>query len=139
VCRLDRRSKNKPVIKSWDRMVTKMKGKFLPKDYQLTLYRQVQNLKQRSMIVREYTEEFYKVNLRAGYVEDTSEKTTRYINGLRIEIQDEISMLSPRIIEEAYQCALKIEGKILRKQNSGRGHGSTRGRGQPAGRGKFLA
>jgi hypothetical protein len=52
--------------------------------------------------VREYTEEFYKVNLRAGYVEDSSEKTVRYINGLRMEIQDEISMLSPRTMEEAY-------------------------------------
>jgi len=34
------RKKNKPVIESWDRMVAKMRGKFLPKDYQLALYRQ---------------------------------------------------------------------------------------------------
>jgi len=50
------------------------------------------------MTVREYTEEFYKVNLRAGYIEDTPEKTARYINGLRLDIQDEISILSPRTI-----------------------------------------
>ena len=40
----------------------------------------------------------------------------RYINGLRMEIQDEMSMLSPRTVEEAYQMALKDEGKLLRKQ-----------------------
>lgn len=66
----NKRSKNKPMIKSWDRMVAKMKGKFLPKDYHLTLYRQVQNLQKKAMTMREYTEEFYKVKLRVGYVED---------------------------------------------------------------------
>ena len=83
-------------------MVAKMKGKFLPKDYQISLYRQVQNLKQRGMTVKEYTEEFYRVNLRAGYSEDTLEKTTRFVNGLRLEILDDISILSQKIIEEAY-------------------------------------
>ena len=47
------------MIKSWDRMVAKLKGKFFPKDYQLTLYRQVKNIKKKMMIVREYTKEFY--------------------------------------------------------------------------------
>eukprot|EP00253_Pinus_taeda_P027901 PITA_27901 len=58
------------------------------------LYRQVQNLKQRGMTVREFTKEFYKLNLRAGYVEDTSEKIARFVNGLRGEILDEIGILS---------------------------------------------
>ena len=53
----ERRRKNKPLIKSWDRMVAKMRAKFLPKHYQLILYRQVQNLRKRLLTVREYTEE----------------------------------------------------------------------------------
>ena len=105
--KVERRKKNKPLIKIWDRMVAKMRAKFLPIDYQLTLYRQMQNLRQRIFTVREYNEEFYKVNLRAGYVEDSTEKTVRYVNGLRMEIQDEISMISPKKMEEAYQCALR--------------------------------
>ena len=67
----------------------------------------MQNLRQRLLTIREYIEEFYKVNLRAGYVEESIEKNARYINGLRMEIQDEISMISPKTMEEAYQCALK--------------------------------
>jgi hypothetical protein len=39
------------------------------------------------MSVREYTEEFYKMNIRVGYVEDTTEKISRYMNGLRMYIQ----------------------------------------------------
>ena len=81
-----RRRKNKPLIKSWDRMVAKMRAKFLPKYYQLNLYRQIQNLRQRLLIVRELIEEFYKVNLRDGYVEESTEKTIGYLNDLRMEI-----------------------------------------------------
>ena len=36
---VERKKKNKVVIKSRDRMVAKMRGKFLPKDYQLGLYK----------------------------------------------------------------------------------------------------
>ena len=38
--------KNKTRINSWSRMTAKLRGKFLPKDYQLILFRQMQNLKQ---------------------------------------------------------------------------------------------
>jgi len=80
------------------------------------------------MTVREYTEEFYWVNLRAGYTEDTPEKIARYVNGLRLEILDEINILSPKNIEEAYQSAMKEEEKITIKQNARRGRGTSRGR-----------
>ena len=69
------------------------------------------------MAVREYTEELYKVNLRVGYVEELVEKDSRYANGIRMDIQEEISMISPRTMEEAYQCALRVEEKIARKQS----------------------
>jgi hypothetical protein len=35
----DRRSKGKQKIKSWDQMVAKIKEKFIPKDYQINLFR----------------------------------------------------------------------------------------------------
>ena len=89
------------------------------------------------LIVREYTEEFYKVNLRAGNVEESAEKDARYFNGLRMDIQEEINMISPRTMEEAYECALRVEEKIARRQSFNRGRSSTRGRGQAAGRVKF--
>lgn len=132
----ERRRLNKQPIKKWSRMEAKLKEKFLPKDYQVILYRQVQNLKQRGMTVKEFTEEFYKLNLRAGYVEGTPEKTTRFVNGLRGEILDEIGILSPRTLDEAYQFALKVEEKINRKQNARRGGGTGRGKGKMFGRGR---
>eukprot|EP00253_Pinus_taeda_P023394 PITA_23394 len=135
----ERKRLNKPPIKTWTRMVAKLKGRFLPRDYQIMLHRQVQNLRQRGLTVKEYTEEFYRVNLRAGYTEDTAERTARYVNGLRMEILDEISILSPNSTEEAYQSTIKEEEKLNRRQNARRGRGSTRGRGQSYGRGRIAS
>ena len=51
----ERKKKNKSVIKSWDRMIAKMRVKFLLDDYRLSLYRQMQNLRKILLTVREYT------------------------------------------------------------------------------------
>jgi hypothetical protein len=67
-------------------MVAKLKDKFLPRDYPITLFRQIHNLKQRLFSVRQYIKELYKINIREGYIEDTSKKVARYINGIRIDI-----------------------------------------------------
>ena len=72
------------------------------------------------------------------YTEDTSEKVARYMNGLKFDIQDEMSFFSPQSVEEAYQCALKVEEKLNRRNNSRKGKGQPyRGKGQQTGRGKF--
>ena len=62
----------------------------------------MQNLRKRLLIVREYTEEFYIVNLMERYMKESVEKAPRYVNGLRMDIQEEINMISPRKMEEAY-------------------------------------
>ena len=67
------------------------------------------------MTVKEYTKEFYRLNIITGEWERDEEKVTRYINGLRYEIQDELSMVSVRTVEDAYQFSLKEEDKLARK------------------------
>jgi hypothetical protein len=125
----DRHSKGKQKIKSWDRMIAKMKAKFIPRDYQITLFRRMQNLRQKLMTVKEYTEEFYKLNIRAGHRESDDEKVARYLNGLRYDIQDELSMATIRTVEDAYQMALKAEEKLTCKQGQrGRGRSQPRGK-----------
>jgi hypothetical protein len=128
----DRRCQGKQKIKSWDRMIAKMKAKFIPRDYQISLFRRMQNLRQKLMTVKEYTEEFYRLNIRAGHRESNDEKVARYMNGLRYEIQDELNMATIRTVEDAYQLALKAEEKLSRKQ-------SQRGRGRSQPKGKSVA
>jgi hypothetical protein len=89
-----------------------MKAKFIPRDYQINLFRRMKNLRQKGMTVKEYTEEFYRLNIRAGHHESDDEKFARYMNGLRYEIQDEMSMVTIRNVEDAYQISLKEEEKL---------------------------
>jgi hypothetical protein len=46
------------------------------------------------MTIKEYSKEFYRLNIRAGHRESDDEKVARYMNGLRYEIQDEMSMVT---------------------------------------------
>ena len=87
--------------------------------------------------MKEYTKDFYKVSIRAGKIQDTDAKVARYINGLRMEIQEEISVLFPKIVEKAYQVVLKAEEKLMRKQ-SVRSRGTFQGRGSQGGREEDL-
>ena len=57
------------------------------------------------------------MNIRSGHIEDTPEKVSRYVNSLRFDIQDQLSLLSLRFVEEAYQVALNAEEKLMRKQS----------------------
>jgi hypothetical protein len=113
-------------------MIAKMKEKFIPRDYQITLFRRMHNLRQKLMTVKEYTEEFYKLNIREGHWKSDDEKVSRYMNGLRYDIQDEMSMVTIQTVEDSYQMALKAEEKLSRKQGQ-------RGRGRIHPRGKSVA
>jgi hypothetical protein len=52
--------------------------------------------------VKEYTEEFYKLNIREKHKENDKKKFARYINGLRYDIQYDISMITMIIVEDSY-------------------------------------
>jgi hypothetical protein len=91
-CRLTCKGKKK--IKSWDKMVAKMKAKFIPRDYQINLFQRMQNLRKKLMSVKEYTEEFYRINIREDHRESYDEKVDRYMNGLQYDIQDEMRMMT---------------------------------------------
>jgi len=67
--------------------------------------------------VKEYTKEFYKLNIRVGQRERDEEKASRSINGMRYEIQYELNMKIVRTVEDVYQMALKAEEKLSRKQS----------------------
>ena len=54
------------------------------------------------------------------------------MNGLRYDLQDEMSMMTIRTIEDSYQMALKAEEKLSRKQGQ-------RGRGRSQARGKTIS
>ena len=48
-------------------MLCNIKIQFMPKDYKLNIIRQLQNLRQKAMTIKEYTEEFFRLSIRAGH------------------------------------------------------------------------
>jgi uncharacterized protein YjbK len=96
----------------------------------------MQNLRQKLMTVKEYNEEFYRLNIREGHRESDDEKVERYLNGLRYDMHDELSMLTIRMVEDAYQLALKVKEKLSRKQGQ-RGQGRSQPRGKAVAQDKF--
>ena len=109
-------------ITRWRLMVTILKAKFIPADYELGLFKKLQNLKQKDMTMKDYTEEFYKLTIQSGHSELSKEKVDQYINGLRFNIQDEASMLKIDLVEDSYQYTLKVYDKLKRKiQGNSRG------------------
>ncbi|KAK2971902.1 hypothetical protein RJ640_011683 [Escallonia rubra] len=85
----DRDSRRKAKIQRWDKMKEKLKAQFLPRDYDQTLYQRVQNLRRHEKTVKEYSQEFHKLSLRSNLAEMDSQKVSRYVNGLRLAIQDQ--------------------------------------------------
>ena len=82
----------------------------------------MQNLKQKDTSVKDYTEEFYKLDIRSRHVDDEIEKVARYPNELRSRIQDKMSFVKVDSVEKAYQYALKVE-EILTKRYEQRKRG----------------
>ena len=87
-------------------MVDKLKKQFIPIDYELDLFKKMQGLKQAGKYFQEYTEEFYRLLIRVGHVEENKEKVSRYLSGLRPSIQEEFGLVRMTSVEEAYQFAL---------------------------------
>jgi hypothetical protein len=77
----------------------------------------LQNLGQKEMTVKEYTEEFYRLGIRVGQRKRDEEKVVRYKNRLRYEIKDEINMMTIRTVEDTYQIALKEEENLAKKKS----------------------
>ena len=75
------------------------------------------------------------MKIRAGYAKDS---IYIYIYSLKLDIHDEISVLSPNTMVDSYQLASKAEEKLARKQAS-KGKSTTIGRWKKTNKGSSIA
>jgi hypothetical protein len=54
------------------------------------------------MTMKEYLEDFYRLCKRPGKIEGCVERVSRYINGVRYDIHDDISLINIMTVEDAY-------------------------------------
>jgi hypothetical protein len=87
---------------------------FLPHNYLRIMYQRLQNWSQGLKSVDEYTEEFHKVLARVDLSESDEQLVSRYIGGLRIQIQDTVNLFDHVNILLAHQRALLVEKTLAR-------------------------
>ncbi|XP_020877200.1 uncharacterized protein LOC110227444 [Arabidopsis lyrata subsp. lyrata] len=99
----------KDPIRSWEQLKKKLKATFLPHNYDRTMYTRLQNLKQGSRSVDEYAEEFYLLLTRNELYDSQVQLVSRFIGGLRAQIQNSMSQFDPATVAEAHQRASSFE------------------------------
>ncbi|XP_012842063.1 PREDICTED: uncharacterized protein LOC105962308 [Erythranthe guttata] len=108
-----RERKGLPRVATWLEMKLMMDEKFLPLDYNQTLYQKFHLLRQRvDQSVASYTEEFYKLMSRIELYDSNDQLVARYVAGLKSSIRGELFLLCFNSLAEAYQMALKAEEKL---------------------------
>ncbi|KAG5536304.1 hypothetical protein RHGRI_023921 [Rhododendron griersonianum] len=105
----------KEKIRSWEKLLKHMRASFLPHNYTRSLYQQLQNLRQGSKSVDDYTQEFYQLLARNDLSESQDQLVSRYIGGMREQFQDALNFYDPVSVSEAHQKALTLEKQAGRK------------------------
>ncbi|XP_039160932.1 uncharacterized protein LOC120289682 [Eucalyptus grandis] len=75
---------------------------------------ETRNCKQLSRSVQVYTEEFLRLSAHNNLAESEAQQTARYINGLRLNIQDRVSLHHLFSVEDAQEMARKVEMQLER-------------------------
>ncbi|GKB45091.1 putative reverse transcriptase domain-containing protein [Tanacetum coccineum] len=82
------------------------------------MYQQLQNLKQGTKSVEDYTTEFYQLIAKNDIQETDDQLVSHYTSGLRVQIMDSVNMFNPVTLFDAYQCALAFEKQNRRVRSS---------------------
>ncbi|XP_039145554.1 uncharacterized protein LOC120282772 [Dioscorea cayenensis subsp. rotundata] len=99
----------KPKICTWEKMKKYLRAQFLPYNFQRLMYQRLQNLKQGTKSVDDYTMEFYQLVARNEIQEMEDQLVARYIGGLRMQIQDTVNMFDTVSVSAAHQRSLQVE------------------------------
>ncbi|GKB00377.1 G2/mitotic-specific cyclin S13-7-like protein [Tanacetum coccineum] len=95
-----------------------MFARFLPVNYEQTLYSLYQNCRQYSRTVSEYAEEFMRLASRNQLSESDAQQVARFNNGLRYDIQVIICLQTTWTLDEAVRMALETEHTISKGKNN---------------------
>ncbi|GJU74657.1 hypothetical protein Tco_1266062 [Tanacetum coccineum] len=95
-------------------MERELRKRFLPPNHDQILFNLLQNCAQGNRSVEVYTAEFHRLSSRNDLSETESQQVTRYINGLRPEIQDRISLVPVYTLDDAYNLAIRAENQLAK-------------------------
>ena len=91
---------SEPPITQWAVMKAKLQEKYIPPSYKIQLFSNMINLKQMTLSVVEYSSKFEEARLRCSefHAEDQFFICTRFVNGLRFDIQKMFKLHAPHTV-----------------------------------------
>nr|XP_027071919.1 uncharacterized protein LOC113696736 [Coffea arabica]XP_027077003.1 uncharacterized protein LOC113700752 [Coffea arabica] len=110
-----RRRCGDPPITTWTELKRLMKKRFVPSHYHRDLYHKLQTLTQGQRSVEDYYKDMEISMLRADIQEDREATMARFLNGLRVEIADQLELQYYVEIEDMVEKAIKIEQRLKRR------------------------
>ncbi|KAF7151070.1 hypothetical protein RHSIM_Rhsim02G0016700 [Rhododendron simsii] len=113
--KLTRSRQGKEKITSWEKMKKKLRVAFLPHNYSRTLYQRLQNLRQNTRSVDDYTTEFYQLVARNDLAETDDQLISRYVGGLRQSFQYALNVLDLYSVSDTHQRAIQLEKQASHK------------------------
>lgn len=106
---VSRTRKGKAPIHCWLKIKRLLRNRFLSPDYDQVLFQQNLNCRQGNRTVNQYVTKFFRLASRNNLVETESQQVARFINGLRLAIQDRVSVVPLHTISDALRLAIRIE------------------------------
>ncbi|KAH7866670.1 hypothetical protein Vadar_023461 [Vaccinium darrowii] len=113
--KISRNRQGKTKITNWEKLKKKMRVEFLPHNYTRIMYQRLQNFRQNTRSVDDYTDEFYQLVARNDLSETQEQLILRYVGGLRAQFQDELIMYDLCSVSDAHQRALVLEKRFARR------------------------
>ena len=92
-------------------MKAKLQENYIPPSYKSQLFSNMINLKQMTLSVAEYSAKFEEVRFRRNefHGEDQFAVCTRFVNGLKFNIQKMVNLHAPHTVDDTYKKALEVE------------------------------
>ncbi|XP_048502869.1 uncharacterized protein LOC125498660 [Beta vulgaris subsp. vulgaris] len=113
-----RRKDGKPSLRSWEKLKTRMKKRFLPSAFTQDMFRKLQVLQQHSLSVEEYVVEFERINMLCDVDEKAEHKIARFIAGLDKKLAKKVDLQPYWSFEEVVQVAMRAEKYVKAKKAS---------------------
>lgn len=99
----------KESVRTWAKLEKLLRKSFLPYNFDRTMFTRLQNLRQGSRTVDDYAEEFTLLLTRNEVLDSDVQLVSRFIGGLRPQIQSAMSQFDPLTIAEAHRRVVAFE------------------------------
>lgn len=107
----------KKKIETWEKLKKVLRQRFVPNNYQQSLYVKLATLKQGAKSIAQYIEEFEKLAIMCDVEEREEQTMARFLGGLNYEIRDKVELQPTLSFHELCKLATMVESQGKRTPN----------------------